>query len=113
MAVLVIAGFLNWSWLVAVGIAPLLIAIAPCAVMCALGLCMSRMGGQSCSSQSSVADRESGAQSSASHRDAEAPSEPVATLSDPRAGELTDDPPADGGERVAARGESEATSERG
>lgn len=31
---------LNWSWLVAVGIAPLLLAIAPCAAMCALGLCM-------------------------------------------------------------------------
>jgi hypothetical protein len=31
---------LNWGWLVAVGAAPLLIAILPCAVMCALGLCM-------------------------------------------------------------------------
>ena len=31
----------NWSWLVAVGIAPLLLAVAPCAAMCALGLCMS------------------------------------------------------------------------
>jgi hypothetical protein len=39
----------NWSWLVAVGIAPLLIAALPCVAMCALGLCMSRMSGQSCS----------------------------------------------------------------
>lgn len=30
---------LNWSWLVAAGIAPLLLALAPCAAMCALGLC--------------------------------------------------------------------------
>ena len=31
---------LNWGWLVAVGIAPLLIAALPCVAMCALGLCM-------------------------------------------------------------------------
>jgi len=46
---------LNWSWLVAIGVAPLLISLAPCAVMCALGLCMSRMGGNSCSAQSPTA----------------------------------------------------------
>lgn len=40
---------LNWSWLVAAGIAPILLALAPCAAMCALGLCMNRMGGKSCS----------------------------------------------------------------
>lgn len=39
---------LNWSWLVAAGIAPILLALAPCAAMCALGLCMSKMGGRSC-----------------------------------------------------------------
>ena len=44
---------LNWSWLVAVGIAPLLLALAPCAAMCALGLCMNKMGGKSCSTESS------------------------------------------------------------
>jgi hypothetical protein len=38
-AVLVIGAALNWSWLVAAGIAPILIALAPCAVMCAVGLC--------------------------------------------------------------------------
>lgn len=42
----------NWSWLVAAGIAPLLLALAPCAVMCALGICMNKMGGKSCASQS-------------------------------------------------------------
>jgi hypothetical protein len=47
----VIGGALNWSWLVAIGIAPLLITVLPCAAMCALGLCMHRMGGGSCSTE--------------------------------------------------------------
>ncbi len=38
----------NWSWLVAAGIAPLLLSALPCVAMCALGLCMSRMTGSSC-----------------------------------------------------------------
>lgn len=38
----------QWSWLVAVGAAPLLLSAAPCAAMCGLGLCMHRMGGRSC-----------------------------------------------------------------
>lgn len=29
----------GWPWLVAAGLAPLLIAMAPCAVMCAVGAC--------------------------------------------------------------------------
>ena len=51
LAIAVIGGglALNWSWLVAVGIAPILIALAPCAAMCALGLCMHKMGSKSCS----------------------------------------------------------------
>lgn len=40
---------LNWSWLVAVGVAPLLLAVLPCAAMCALGLCMNKVWGKSCS----------------------------------------------------------------
>jgi hypothetical protein len=40
---------LNWSWLTAIGVAPVLVATAPCAAMCALGLCMPRMmRGNSC-----------------------------------------------------------------
>ena len=31
---------LNWSWLVAAGIAPILLSTLPCLVMCGLGLCM-------------------------------------------------------------------------
>ena len=42
---------LNWSWLVAAGVAPILLALAPCAAMCALGLCMKGMGGKSCSAE--------------------------------------------------------------
>ena len=40
----------QWSWLVAIGAVPLLLSIAPCAAMCGLGLCMSRMGGRACAS---------------------------------------------------------------
>lgn len=38
---------LNSNWLVAVGIAPLLLALAPCAAICALGICMHKIGNQS------------------------------------------------------------------
>ena len=31
---------LNWSWLVAAGIAPILLSTLPCLVMCGLGVCM-------------------------------------------------------------------------
>jgi len=58
-AVALIAGAaFNWSWLVAVGIAPLLITALPCVAMCALGLCMNRMAGRKCSAEdTSLADR--------------------------------------------------------
>jgi hypothetical protein len=45
---------LNWSWLVAAGIAPLLLGVLPCVAMCALGLCMNRMAGKSCSTRSNA-----------------------------------------------------------
>lgn len=38
---------LNWSWLVAAGIAPLVISVLPCLAMCALGLCMHKLVGGS------------------------------------------------------------------
>jgi len=31
---------LSWSWVVALGVAPLILTLGPCLVMCALGLCM-------------------------------------------------------------------------
>jgi hypothetical protein len=53
-AILLVGGAaLNWSWLVAVGIAPLLLAMAPCAAMCALGLCM--VGRDACKNQGAEA----------------------------------------------------------
>ncbi|WP_299823427.1 hypothetical protein [uncultured Jannaschia sp.] len=46
--------FFNWGWLTAVGAAPLILSLAPCAVMCGLGLCM--MGGsKSCASKTNPA----------------------------------------------------------
>ena len=48
--------YFSWGWLAAVGLAPLLLALAPCAAMCALGLCMNRGGGKSCSTDSKQAD---------------------------------------------------------
>jgi len=63
LAIVTIGTVMNWSALVAAGIAPLIITALPCAVMCALGLCMSRMGGSSCAmpaqSQQSDATTES------------------------------------------------------
>jgi len=51
-AIAVVVGLaLNWSWLVAAGIAPLLLGVLPCVAMCALGLCMNKMVGRSCSTE--------------------------------------------------------------
>jgi hypothetical protein len=51
---------LSWSWLAAAGIAPILLALAPCAAMCALGLCMNKMGKSSSSAeQETVAEKDS------------------------------------------------------
>jgi hypothetical protein len=36
--------FFGWDWLVAAGLAAVIIGVLPCLAMCALGLCMSRMG---------------------------------------------------------------------
>ena len=54
MALISAGVFLNWGWLTAVGAAPLILSLAPCAVMCGLGLCM--MGGsKSCGSKTNPA----------------------------------------------------------
>lgn len=36
---------LNWGWLVAAGIAPLILAAVPCLAMCAFGLCADKLRG--------------------------------------------------------------------
>ena len=46
-----IAAVFNWGWLVAAGVAPILISLAPCAIMCGLGLCGMKMMG-ACEKQS-------------------------------------------------------------
>lgn len=43
---------LNWGWLSAVGAAPILLSLLPCAAMCALGLCMRGGAARSCSTRS-------------------------------------------------------------
>lgn len=35
---------LGWNWVVAAGLAPIILSLAPCAVMCALGMCMMGRG---------------------------------------------------------------------
>lgn len=52
-AILAVVGgvVLNWGWLAAAGIAPLILAVLPCVAMCAFGLCANKMGGKSCSNE--------------------------------------------------------------
>jgi len=52
LAVVVGGGTLSWGWLTAIGVAPLLVAVAPCALICGLGLCL-RGGGATCSDRGS------------------------------------------------------------
>ena len=47
---------LGWDWVVTAGLAPLLLAVAPCAAMCALGLCLMAKGNPSCAKQGSAED---------------------------------------------------------
>jgi len=56
VAALVAGAALNWGWLAAAGIAPLLVTALPCLAMCGLGLCMSRMQGQACAGKETSQD---------------------------------------------------------
>lgn len=47
---------LNWGWLTAIGAAPLILSFAPCAAMCALGLCM-RGGSSACANKNAPAGK--------------------------------------------------------
>ena len=44
IAVIAVGLALGWNWVVALGVAPIVLAVAPCALMCALGMCMMGMG---------------------------------------------------------------------
>jgi len=48
IAVIAVAAF-SWNWLIAVSVAPILLSLLPCAIMCALGLCFMKMSGANCS----------------------------------------------------------------
>lgn len=56
---LALGAYFNWQWLTAAGIAPLLVAVAPCLALCALGLCMHR--GKGCDTQPGAQDKTSDA----------------------------------------------------
>ena len=47
--------YLNWGWVTAIGAAPLILALAPCAVMCGLGACVMRKS-KSCDNKSTAAE---------------------------------------------------------
>ncbi|HWG78722.1 MAG TPA: hypothetical protein VN681_03055 [Stellaceae bacterium] len=45
-AALVVGGlYAGWGWLTAVGLAPIILSLAPCAAMCAIGACAMSRGG--------------------------------------------------------------------
>lgn len=55
------AMYFGWGWLAAAGLTSLIIGFLPCAVMCGLGLCASRMGkggAASCANKSATASPE-------------------------------------------------------
>jgi hypothetical protein len=47
IAIAVAGTALGWGWLTAIGAAPIILSVAPCLVMCALGMCMMGMGNRS------------------------------------------------------------------
>lgn len=49
---------LEWDWLAALGVTPLILSLLPCAVMCAVGVCMMGKGGRSCGTGGSARPRE-------------------------------------------------------
>src|SRR5437868_28061 len=64
---------LNWTWLVAAGVAPLLLSALPCVAMCALGLCASKMINGSCRMSPTSADAPKPSASNASPEQIAAP----------------------------------------
>lgn len=50
---LALGAALNWSWLVAVGMAPVILGVLPCLGMCVFGLCMTKVVGRSCAGEPS------------------------------------------------------------
>jgi hypothetical protein len=91
VSALVVGAALNWSWLVAVGIAPLLVTTLPCAVMCGLGLCINKMAGGSCatSARADAPMPEVDRQTAAAPEPDQGPSVPLTAEADPLPGHST------------------------
>lgn len=53
-SIAIVGIFSGWGWLTAMGLAPILLALLPCAAMCALGLCMRSPAGKSSASIAQV-----------------------------------------------------------
>jgi len=45
IAVVAVGLALSWNWLTAIGLAPIILSLAPCAAMCAVGACAMMKGG--------------------------------------------------------------------
>ena len=55
MAVVAAGSWLNWGWLTAIGAAPSILSLAPCAVMCGLGICCMKGSSKFCCGKSTPA----------------------------------------------------------
>ena len=76
---------LNWGWLAAAGITPILVGLLPCAAMCALGLCLPRLIRTTSAPQAAPSEASSKATLAAptKHLPLEAAGGPAAQLSAP------------------------------
>jgi hypothetical protein len=73
---------LNWGWLAAAGVTPVLIGLLPCAAMCALGLCVPRLMRTTSAPQAAPSDTPSSPTLAAPmHLQLEAPEAPPIQLS--------------------------------
>lgn len=73
----VVAGLaLGWDWVVAAGLAPLVVSVLPCAAMCALGMCAMRGGQKSGHDESESAGNGNAGQSTQNPSQAQATGRP-------------------------------------
>lgn len=73
--------FFGWNWLVAAGLASIIVGVLPCLVMCGLGLCMHRMGKKDAAASAAPAlpPKDADVQSSATPARAESSPPPAIT----------------------------------
>ena len=58
MAIIGAGTALNWGWLTAIGAAPLILSLAPCAVMCATGYCVKTPTSEPVDTKDGISTRE-------------------------------------------------------